>query len=511
MIKCPSKSFLDTLSTDSPALLKSRVKEFGLFEVFQRVWRTGEPERVPVAFYKDDRITGWRENYVYKLPTGELVAVYSDETEYMATKEALQQQVTFMETLLEAIPAPVFYKDVDHVYRGCNKAFAEIMGHPKEKIINHSVYDVAPKELADVYREKDEELLRNPGIQVYETSVESSDGMKKDVIFHKAAFTDSAGSVSGLIGFILDITDRKSAEEARKESERRLSILLDNLPGIAYRCLNDRQWTMEFISEGCLELTGHKPEELVNNSQLAFGDLIVPQDQERVWQEIQEAVSKNEPFQIEYRVYTASGDIRWFWERGQPVQNIDSGITMLEGFISDVTERRKSAIALQDSERLLNNIIEQSPFALLITDVAGNLIRLNQACRKKLRVTDEEVVGKYNILRDELVLEQGYMPLVRSVFSEGMTAKFEICYETAKVKHVDLKDQVAVILDVTISPVLDKGGHVTNALIQYILIADIGRCLGGGAVSALKWAASAEVSREIPKFGRIDERRALQD
>ena len=136
-----------------------RVKEFGLFEVFQRVWRTGEPERVPVAFYKDDRITGWRENYVYKLPTGELVAVYSDETEYMATKEALQQQVTFMETLLEAIPAPVFYKDVDHVYRGCNKAFAEIMGHPKEKIINHSVYDVAPKELADVYREKDEELF----------------------------------------------------------------------------------------------------------------------------------------------------------------------------------------------------------------------------------------------------------------------------------------------------------------------------------------------------------------
>src|SRR5208283_386826 len=97
------------------------------------------------------------------------------------------------ESLLEAIPAPVFFKDTNHIYLGCNEAFSEFIGLPKENIIGKSVFEVAPKELADVYRAQDEALFKNSIPQIYETSVKSSDGTTHYVMFHKATFAESSG------------------------------------------------------------------------------------------------------------------------------------------------------------------------------------------------------------------------------------------------------------------------------------------------------------------------------
>lgn len=103
------------------------------------------------------------------------------------------------------------------------------------------------------------------------------------------------------------VTERNRAEEALRESQRTLSTLMSNLPGAAYRCRNDRDRTMEFVSEGCFDLTGYRPSELLEDREVSYGQLIHPHDRDSVWDEIQTALRENRPFRITYRIVTAAG------------------------------------------------------------------------------------------------------------------------------------------------------------------------------------------------------------
>jgi two-component system, LuxR family, sensor kinase FixL len=122
---------------------------------------------------------------------------------------------------------------------------------------------------------------------------------------------------------------------------------------------------------------------------------------------------------------------------------------------------------MYSSMNLLDSIIEQNPHAMWISDENGTLIRLNQACRDLLDLSDEEVVGKYNVLEDNIVAQQGLLPMVKRVFEQGQTVNFTIEYDSSKLDHLELERTVFKILDVTIAPVKDKDGRVTNAVIMH--------------------------------------------
>jgi PAS domain S-box-containing protein len=113
--------------------------------------------------------------------------------------------------------------------------------------------------------------------------------------------------------------------------------LLNNLPGIAYRCRNDSDWTMEFISHGCTQLTGYRPEELIRNKTISFQNLIHPDDRGDVRHKVEQALAENHPFDISYRIRTRSGNTKWVREMGQAIPLNHSGL-LLEGFITDITE-----------------------------------------------------------------------------------------------------------------------------------------------------------------------------
>ncbi|NHA15591.1 sensor domain-containing diguanylate cyclase [Thioalkalivibrio sp. XN279] len=125
----------------------------------------------------------------------------------------LMNQLHFNQTLIDSIPAPVFFKDTEGRYLGCNKAFEAFIGKTAEQLIGKSVSDLAPRDLASVYFKQDQELFDNPGQQVYESSVVYADGSRHEVVFYKHTFTNHHGEMGGLIGVMLDITDRKRMEE----------------------------------------------------------------------------------------------------------------------------------------------------------------------------------------------------------------------------------------------------------------------------------------------------------
>ena len=105
--------------------------------------------------------------------------------------------------------------------------------------------------------------------------------------------------------------EHKRTENSLLESERKLATLIGNLPGVVYRCLNDQNWIMEYISDGCFDLTGFKPSDLIGNQKVAFNELIYSNDQPRVWDQIQEALVAKQPYRVVYRIRSANGEEKW--------------------------------------------------------------------------------------------------------------------------------------------------------------------------------------------------------
>ena len=140
------------------------------------------------------------------------------------------------------------------------------------------------------------------------------------------------------------------ASELEQQSQFSLSMLMSNLPGMVYRCRNDGDWTMEFVSAGCFELTGYQPPDLIGNKNVAYNDLIHQDDQSSVREQVQVALEGREPFRVVYRIKTATGEEKWVWEQGQGVYSKSEELIALEGFITNITDRSKAEKALKDSE-----------------------------------------------------------------------------------------------------------------------------------------------------------------
>ena len=150
-------------------------------------------------------------------------------TESREVNRKLQEAAIFQQRLIDALPVPVFYKDSEDRYLGCNSSFEKFFGRKREQVTGKSAYELLPKEIADIYHENDLALLQNPGTQIYETTVKDIDGVVHNVIFHKATFPNMDGSVGGLIGAILDITERKRVEEALQAKNEELNSVLRQL------------------------------------------------------------------------------------------------------------------------------------------------------------------------------------------------------------------------------------------------------------------------------------------
>ena len=202
----------------------------------------------------------------------------------------------------------------------------------------------------------------------------------------------------------------RRTEASLRESERRLATLLSNLPGMAYRCRNDHEWTMLFVSEGCKPLTGYDSADVVGNRSISWNQLVHPEDRQRVHAEVQQAIDQTRPFEIVYRVLTASGEGKWAWERGVGLADDDGQIRFVEGFITDISERvqleneltrrvddRTVDLAntnrqLQESLDELRAISDAVVDGLIIVDATtGGCIRANPQMAQMLGYTLEDL------------------------------------------------------------------------------------------------------------------------
>lgn len=178
-----------------------------------------------------------------------------------------------------------------------------------------------------------------------------------------------------------------------EEQKQHLQTLLANIPGMAYRCANDKNWTMEFVSAGCTELTGYDPSEL-ESLRPTWAALIHDDDRDRVWKTVQLALAESNEFEIQYRIDTKSGQPKWVWERGRSVTSASGQVDVIEGFITDITPLKQSEFALAGSEALFEAIVSTADDGIVMIDAQGHIELFNKAAEDLFGYSTNEVVGE---------------------------------------------------------------------------------------------------------------------
>ena len=163
------------------------------------------------------------------VPEGGAAIAHIDISERKRAEKARAEQLNLLETLLEASPAPIYYKDLKGRYLGCNKAYADLIGSSRENLIGKSVPDLRPKAFADICTAMDRKLLDNPGVQIYEPKFPDAEGNERSLIFNKATFNDAQGNLAGIVGVLLDITALRSTERQLERVQRELELILESV------------------------------------------------------------------------------------------------------------------------------------------------------------------------------------------------------------------------------------------------------------------------------------------
>ena len=158
-----------------------------------------------------------------------------------------------------------------------------------------------------------------------------------------------------------------------------LKTLLANVDGMVYRRRLDSDWTMEFVSQGCLRVTGYPPGDILFNERIAYDDLTLPDDRLWVREAIRCAIAEFRSFDLEYRIVHADGSVRWVWERGTGVIDVEGRPIALEGLIQDITKRKHAETALREAERRYHGLFDNAIEGIFRTSVEGNYLDANPA------------------------------------------------------------------------------------------------------------------------------------
>jgi len=258
-----------------------------------------------------------------------------DITEQKTAEIALHENLRFLQHLINAIPSPIFYKDIDGIYRGCNSAFEKYLGLGKDKIIGKSVHDVSPPDLADKYREMDQALFDNPGVQVYESSVRYADGTRHNVIFNKSTYTNAKDEVSGLVGVILDITERKRIEDDLRENEEKYRLLVEGQTDLVVKV--DTVGRFLFASPTYCDIFGKTEEELLGRK---FMPLVCEEDREMTAREMEKLRGPPYTCYVEQRAMTKDG-WRWLAWADKSVLDNQKNVVAIIGVGRDITESKR--------------------------------------------------------------------------------------------------------------------------------------------------------------------------
>jgi PAS domain S-box-containing protein/putative nucleotidyltransferase with HDIG domain len=309
------------------------VGEFGLLDVLRRVWKTGRAERHPIWFYQDQRLAGWRENYVYRLPSGLLVAVYDDVTESMLAEELLSK---YRLLTAEARDIMLFVTTGGAIV-GANAAAEAAYGYSREELLRLHIDALRPARDGPMI----DRQIRAAGVRgtLFETEHRRKDGSFFPVEVSVSAMALLSGDEVHL-SVVRDISERKQAEDALRRSEERYRILTEASPDFIY--LIDRQDRVQYVNSRAAQAVGRSPEEIVGKLR---ADLFDAESAAHMEAALKCVFESGEARESESQM-TYSDGRAWLATWLVPIKDDKGHVSAVFGVSRDISERRRAGEAL---------------------------------------------------------------------------------------------------------------------------------------------------------------------
>lgn len=369
--------------------------------------------------------------YIVKDDDGEPIRIIGSMQDITRRKEVLkneEQNRRLLEAITENAETPIWVRDSDGTIVLANNEWKKLFNIDEEDVIGKSIYDLMDESTAQVFRKNDERVVSSRETRTFFETVQI-DGEKHHFVTSMFPLLDVPGMGKATGGVAIDITARRQAEKELKSSQKRLETLFSNLPGMAYRCKNEPGWPMKFLSDQCSDITGYEAAEFTTNegNKQLYGKLILEEDQEKVWEEVQQAVNNNSAFEVTYRIKNKEGEIRWLWESGVAVQYEEATDVLLEGFIMDITNRKQAEQQLVKTERRMREIVENSTNMFYRHTADHVLTYVSPQSREYLGCEPEEAMTRWTeFVTDNPVNEEGLKITQKAIDSGEVQEPFEL-------------------------------------------------------------------------------------
>jgi PAS domain S-box-containing protein len=349
-------------------------------------------------------------------------------------EEYLKEELNFRQVLIDTIPNPVFYKDSDGKYQGCNKSYERTIGLSKEQIKGKTVHEVCPKDIADKYYEMDSKLFEQQGCQEYEFLTPHIDGTRHNVIFNKGVFKNQSGYPVGLVGVMTDITERKKMENELINAKQTVSDILESITD-AFFALDDH-WNIVYANKTALRYFGESKAESIGQDFRTFIPQLFDTD---TYHYLNEALNQktDKHFETQDKLFGT-----WLEVHIYPSQE---GVSV---YCNDISNRK----LMERSIQYLASIVENSSNAIYSTDLKGFILTWNPRAHRIFGYSADEIIGKSaEILYPPNILNQF------KEFLEKVNQGEYVCqHETLHVR----KDGSLVNVSVTKSPIKNERGEV---------------------------------------------------
>ncbi len=323
-----------------------------------------------------------------------LVGVARDITERKQAEEMIIRSRDFSRTLLDKFPAMVWQSGLDAGCEYFNQTWLAFTGRAiEEERGNGWTYGVHPEDREHCLTTYKNAFEARERFEM-EYRLRRYDGTYRWITDVGHPFNSLEGEFAGFIGSCYDITPHKEGEKSLQEWKTLTDSMLGQLPkGFAYRCLNNKKWTIIYASDGIQEVTGIPASEFLSGA-VTYDTLLAPGENERVWPLVQDALAKGLPYENEHQIITKEGKGKWILARGRFVFDDTGQLLYLDGLNIDITEHKRIENELRASEGRFRTLVEHIPFCIHEISLDGTIRSMNKAGQKMIRIEDEsQIIG----------------------------------------------------------------------------------------------------------------------
>ena len=409
------------------------------------------------------------------------VASFTDITERKAAEDALRTNNQIIAAVLDTTPVLIAYLDTDMNFVRVNKAYANADQNEPDYFVGKNHFALFPNaENESIFRK-----VVQTGLAYVATAnpFEYEYNPERGVTHWDWTLTpikDADDKVTGLVFSLLNVTDRIEALEQARRSEQLLATMMNNLHGLVYRCKNDPNWTMQFMSGGSTALTGYEPADFLERGVLKYADLIHPDDQSSVWENVQLAVKDQKPFYLAYRIRARDGQEKWVWERGHGVFSETGELLYLEGLIVDMTKQKHIEAELDHHRTHLEQSVRERTIAL--ERAKDDAERANKAKSEflsrmshELRTPMNAILGFAQVLEMDKTMPATQKEFVHEIHQAG-SHLLNLINELLDLARIESGKLATTIQPVRLDRVVDDATQIIHSLATERHISVLNKC-----------------------------------